>query len=99
MKRKDFFHVLIHDEQRSSLKGFGNNRNFHGTVVSGNGRQGYNIRFDELPVGKKDVTISRRNVITVLNDGEEEKEYDYGKDDEYTKIIENNNEKEQTKTA
>ena len=99
VKRKDFFHVLIHDEQRSSLKGFGNNRNFHGTVVSGNGRQGYNIRFDEMPVGKKDVTISRRNVITVLNDGEEEKEYDYGKDDEYTKIIKNNNEKEQTKTA
>ena len=41
--RKDLFHVLSTDEQRHSLKGFGNNRNFHGTIVSGSGKQGYKI--------------------------------------------------------
>ena len=75
--RKDFYHVLTDDDQRKSLKGFGNNRNFHGTIVSGNGKNGYNIRFDELPAGKQDVLLMRRNVIKVLQEDEEEKEYDH----------------------
>ena len=50
--RKDFYHVLSDDDQRNSLKGFGNNRNFHGTIISGSGKQGYNIRFDDLPAGR-----------------------------------------------
>ena len=35
------------------------------------------IPFDDLPAGHQDVTIKRRILITVLEDGEEEKEHDH----------------------
>ena len=38
--RQILYHVLDSDLQRDSLKGFGNNRNFHGTIVGGTSKQG-----------------------------------------------------------
>ena len=70
------YHVLDHDNQRHSLKGFPNNRNYHGTVISGSGKQGYSIRFDDLPTDHQDVYIKRRQLLTVLEPTEDEIEYD-----------------------
>ncbi len=75
--RSNLFHVLEHDEQRETLKGYGNSRNYYGRILSGSGKQGYNIRFDDLPAAFQDVTIKRRILITVVEDGEEEKEHDH----------------------
>ena len=75
--RSNLFHVLEHDEQRERLKGYGNSRNYFGRILSGSGKQGYNIRFDNLPAGFQDVTIRRPNLITVVMDGKEEKEHDH----------------------
>jgi hypothetical protein len=63
--RSNLFHVLEHDEQRETLKGYGNSRNYYGRILSGSGKQGYNIHFDNLPAGFQDVTIKRRILITV----------------------------------
>jgi hypothetical protein len=75
--RSNIFHVLEHDEQRETLKGYGNSRNYYGQILSGSGKQGYNICFDDLPAAFQDVTIKRRILITVVEDGEEEKEHDH----------------------
>jgi hypothetical protein len=77
--RSNLSHVLKHDEQRETLKGYGNSRNYYGRILSGSGKQGYNICFDDLPAGFQDVTIKRRILITVVEDGEEEKEHDHVK--------------------
>jgi hypothetical protein len=71
--RCNLFHVLEHDEQRETLKGYGNSRNYYGRILSGSGKQGYNICFDDLPAAFQDVTIKRRILKTVVEDGEEEK--------------------------
>jgi hypothetical protein len=49
--RSNLFHVLEHDEQRKTLKGYGNSRNYYGRILSGSGKQNYKIRFDGLPAG------------------------------------------------
>ena len=58
------------------MENFGNSRNFHGDIVSGNGTSGYQIRFDDLPSGLQNVYVKRRNIITVVDRGDEEKEYE-----------------------
>ena len=75
--RSLLFHILEHDEQREKLKGYGNSRNFFGRILSGSGKTGYSIRFDDLPAGYQDVHVKIRILITVLEDGEEEKETDH----------------------
>ena len=77
VQRKSLFHILEHEEQKEVMKrDDGNSRNYYGKVLSGNGNQGYRIQFDELPVGMQIVHIKRRERITVVEDGEEEKMYD-----------------------
>jgi hypothetical protein len=76
--RSNLFHVLEHDEQRETLKGYGNRRNFFGRILSGSEKQGYNIRFNGLPAaGFQDVIIKCQILITVVEDGKEEKEHDH----------------------
>jgi hypothetical protein len=75
--RSHLFHVLETDDQRDKLKGYGNSRNFFGRILSGSGKEGYRIRFDDLPAAHQDVTIKRRILITVLEEGKEEKEHDH----------------------
>jgi hypothetical protein len=77
IKRSLLFHVLEHDDQKEKLEGHSNSRNFFGTFLSGSGKTGCKIRFDDLPAGNQDVNVKRRNLITVLEDGEEEKEHDH----------------------
>jgi hypothetical protein len=75
--RNNLMHCLLLDAQKEALAGFGNHRNFYGTVLSGSGRQGYMILFDDLPAGNQQVTIRRRNIMTVVQGNEEEHEYDH----------------------
>jgi hypothetical protein len=77
VKRSLLLHVLEHNDQRDKLKGYGNSRNFFGRILSGSGKQGYMICFNDLPAGHQDVTIKRYILITVIEDSEEEKEHDH----------------------
>jgi hypothetical protein len=70
-------HCLLIDAQKEALSGYGNHRNFYGTVETGSGKQGYMVLFDDLPAGNQQVTIRRRNIMTVLQENEEEAEYDH----------------------
>jgi hypothetical protein len=78
--RKHLFHILDHDDQRLRLDGFNDNYNIHGTIKSGNTSRGYTVMFDMLPVGHKDVLISRKK-LKVIKEGEEEVPYDRRSDD------------------
>ena len=46
-------------------------------IVSGNGKQGYQIQFDDLSAGNQMAYVRRRNIITVVEIGEKEVEYDH----------------------
>lgn len=75
--RKNSFHYLIEPEQKAGMEKHGNSRNFHGGIASGNGKSGCQIRFDDLPSGHNAAHVKRRNIINVVEKGEEEKEYDH----------------------
>ena len=45
--------------------------------MSVNENQGYNIKFDDLPVDDKMVYVCRRNIIVAIDPGEEEVECDH----------------------
>jgi hypothetical protein len=68
--RSNLFHVLEHDEKRESLKGYGDSRNYYyGRILSGSGKQGYNICFNDLSAPFQDVTIKHRILITFVVSG------------------------------
>ena len=66
------FHILKSEKQKDDIQKYGNSRNFHGEIISGNGKQGYNIKFDDLPADDQVVYVRRRNIIVVVEEGEEE---------------------------
>ena len=74
--RNNLYHIL-NETQQIGLEKFGNSRNFHGNIISGNGKQGYKIKFDDLTSDDQIVYVKRRNIITVVDENEEEKEYDH----------------------
>ena len=73
MTRGDLFHILIHHQQKAVLHKYGNSRNFHSTILSGNGKQGDNINVDELPSDWQEVHAKRRNIITFVDPAEEKR--------------------------
>ena len=77
MRRDNLFHILAEARQKVGMEKFGNSRNFHGHMISGNGKIGYQIKFDDLPSGLQKAHVKRRNIITVLDKEEEEREHDH----------------------
>jgi hypothetical protein len=55
--RNILFHVLQDEVQKESTKQYGNHQNFFGTIISGSGKQGFKVQFDDLPVGDQEVYI------------------------------------------
>ena len=45
--------------------------------MSGNGKQGYCIKFDDLTADNHVVCVCRRDIITVVNEGEEEVDVEF----------------------
>ena len=41
-----------------------------GEIISGNGKQGYNIKFYDFPADDQVVYVLRRNIIVVVEEGE-----------------------------
>ena len=46
-------------------------------IISGNVRQVYQIQFNDLPRGDQEMYVHRRNIIIVVEAGEEEVEWDH----------------------
>ena len=70
-------HMLTSDNQKGDTKQHGNSRNFHGEIISGNGKQGCNKNFDEYPTDNQMVRARRRNIAAVVEEEEEESECDH----------------------
>jgi hypothetical protein len=84
--RKHLWPILKFDEQRDIVKGYPDNYNFHGQVVSGNNSSGYVVRFDQMPVPFKDINVGRKRLVVVAPN-EEERAFDRAKDmDQYGTI-------------
>ena len=49
IRRNNLFHILKSDKQKEDIQKYGNSQKFHGEIISGNGKQGYNIKFKNLP--------------------------------------------------
>ena len=67
----------MNETQQVGLEKYGNSRNFHGNIISGSGKEGCKIQFDDLPSDNQIVYVKRRNAITVADPAEEEEEHDY----------------------
>jgi hypothetical protein len=75
--RSKLFHILDDDAQRDKLRNFGASRNYYGTIVSGDSKKGYNVKFDDLPAENQLVLVLRNKLVSVVAPGEEEKEFDH----------------------
>ncbi len=82
VRRDNLFHLLLHQSQRDALAGFSNDYNVYGKILSGSGKQGYNISFDIFPSSHKEVVLRHTKVITPVEvvAGEELPEYDHEND-------------------
>ena len=59
-RRDNLFHTLKSDKQKEDIQKYGNSRNFHGEIISGNEKRVYNIKFDDLPADDQMVYVCRR---------------------------------------
>jgi hypothetical protein len=77
VQKKNLYHIVQAEEQRNCLSNQPKNKNYFGTVISGNVKQHYTVRFDDFPYGFQEVRKVRRAVIKAVAPGEEEKEFDH----------------------
>jgi hypothetical protein len=76
--RKNLFHLLpVGSVSQNALVGVAGNFNYYGQVMSGTAKSHYTIKFDALPHGHQEVDKVRRAVITVLERGEDEPDFDH----------------------
>ena len=85
--RKHLWPILKHEPQREVVKGYPDNYNFYGQVISGNNSSGYMVRFDLFPAEWKEVNVGRKR-LGVVNCNEEELPFDRQKDNEQYSSIE-----------
>jgi hypothetical protein len=55
-------------------------RSFFGTIISGCGKQGYNIQFIDLPVGNQEVYFIQRKMLKWAQANEEEAGFNHARD-------------------
>jgi len=81
LRKDNRFHILKSDKQKEDIKKYGNSRIFYAKKMLGNGKQGYHIKFDDLPADDQVVYVHRRNIITVANEDKEEVKCDHSNTD------------------
>ena len=50
VRREDLLYVLAHDSQKVGIEEYRNSRKLYGTRISGNGKFGFNVSFDDVQV-------------------------------------------------
>ena len=93
IRRKNLYHILTTNSQKEKTKGFNDNYNFYGRILSGSAQQGYNVEFSAFPVGEKTVFVKRRWLTAVAEDATDE--YDRVTDD--PKVLDEIDEQEKKK--
>mmetsp|Transcript_31431 Transcript_31431/g.36241 ORF Transcript_31431/g.36241 Transcript_31431/m.36241 type:complete len:84 (+) Transcript_31431:557-808(+) len=63
------------------MEEYSNIWNSCGTIVSGSGKQGYNVKLDDLPTNCQIVSVQKRNFMTVVDKNDEEIECDHANRD------------------
>ena len=75
--RSKLYHVLKTDRQRAAIPThFPNSAVFYGTVTRGNSGKGWTVKWDDLPSDECEVEGIKRQRLTVVSEGEEEKRFD-----------------------
>ena len=69
-KKSTLFHILpltteAGQQQSAILKGLPPGQCLYGTVVSGNGKSGYTVKFDLFPQGQNELVVQRRQLTVV----------------------------------
>ena len=76
IQRNHLVRILETNTQRLCISpNSGNSHNYFGTVISGSTEKGWNVRFDVLP-RNENIIVCRKQRLSVLEKGEQEKEYD-----------------------
>jgi hypothetical protein len=71
------YHISSLDQQAKLPMTSGNTYNVYGTVSHGaSGKRGWDVQFDVFPLDNNTVKIITREKLVVLEEGEEEPEYD-----------------------
>ena len=81
MRRDNLFHMINSDTHKIYISTYGNKRNVYTVIISGNGKQGYRIKFDDLPAGNQEMYDHWRNIVTVVTFVEEEVYCDHSNTD------------------
>ena len=76
ISKSNLYHLLDHDEQRYFLSGLANARLFYGTIISGQAKGGYKVKFDQLPVGFQEVEHIQTQRLHTVPEGSEEPDFD-----------------------
>ena len=79
IKRKNIYHLLTKQSQKDSLKGYSDNYNCYGKIISGSSQAGYNVSFDIFNFEDKIVFVKRKWLTAVTADAKDE--YDRVNDD------------------
>ena len=80
-KKGTLYHILpsteVGLEQRKVLQGLPPGQCLFGTVVGGNGKSCYTVKFDMFPQGRNELVVNRKQ-LTVIRDGADEPDFEYG---------------------
>ena len=79
-RRDNLHHVLTHHQQKVGMEDYGDSRNSYGTIISGNGKSGYNVSFHDMSADHKEVHAKRRNVLPVVDPDKGDKKHDHVKE-------------------
>ena len=88
--RRNLFRALK-ELQQDGFESYRNSWNFYSNIISGNRKQGCNIKFDNSPLEDQIEHVKRRDIISTLNENEDEQEYDHNKDCKENKKDDNSN--------
>ena len=75
--RNNLFHIFKSNTQKTDIKKYVNSRSLCGVIFYGNGKQGYEIKFDDLPTRDQLVYVRRMDIITILEKDDDEVEWDH----------------------
>ena len=78
IQKRNLFQLCVNDVQRQLLSNQAQSRLYYGTVKSGSAANHYSVAIDQFPMDNNRIK-ARRNVLTVVADNGEEKEFEHDK--------------------
>ena len=77
MRRYNLVHIFKSGTQKEDTQKYGNSGNVYGEIMSGNGKQGHNIKSNDLPVENQINFDQLMSIMNVIKKDEEGVDCDY----------------------